>query len=268
MIARLSLTMRHGAARLAERYVRKNRRKTDPRPKAAAIIMRSIAIVNPKGGSGKTTLATNLASYYASRQYATVLLDYDSQGSSTCWHSLREASLSQIHAVAAYKTPARTTRSWHMRIPPSTERVIIDTPAALAGLPREDILQSADVVLVPVLPSPIDVHAVSSFIRSLRLDDRGTLGRLPRMGIIVNRVRNDAEGWKALGPTLGALGVPIVAVLRESQGYLNLAERGMGIHDDAAHGTGDDREQWAPLLTWLEQGFDSDDGPLSAKRFL
>lgn len=230
--------------------------------------MRSIAVINPKGGCGKTTLATNLAGYYAAERYTTVLLDYDSQGSSSFWNSLRSGSLSPIHTIPAFKTPTGATRSWHMRMPAGTERVIIDTPAGLDGFQRTEILRSADVVLIPVLPSPIDIHAVSDFIKGLDLDRRSASRPMPRMAIIANRLRGESEGSKVVEEALGGMGIPVVARLRESQNYLKAAEAGMGIHDARTRWNHKDREQWIPLLAWLEQGFDSDERPATARRFL
>ena len=145
--------------------------------------MKRIVVLNPKGGSGKTTLAINLASYYASCQQKPVLMDFDPQGSSLRWVRKRQAAQPPIHVIAAFENDARTTRAFQLRIPAGTTHVIVDTPAAIDSAKLPDITRGADKIIVPVLPSDIDIHACSRCIRDLLL-----VAKI-RRGVIPNRFR-------------------------------------------------------------------------------
>src|SRR5579862_1625451 len=120
------------------------RRTTGP------LIMQRILVINPKGGSGKTTVAINLASYFAATGESPVIMDYDRQGSATHWVNKRGDNVPHIGLIAAYEVNMRVTRSFQLRIPPETGRVIIDTPAALTAQELPDLTRRADKILVPV----------------------------------------------------------------------------------------------------------------------
>ncbi|MGD8910519.1 MAG: ParA family protein, partial [Chromatiales bacterium] len=127
-----------------------------------------ILILNGKGGCGKTTIATNLAGYYASSGTPTALIDNDPQGSSTKWLDTRSQELSAIHGVYAGKpTPCGVTRAFTLRVPAETRREIIDTPASLKRLEMMDLLRKASAVIVPLLPSAIDRHVTLDFLSEL-----------------------------------------------------------------------------------------------------
>lgn len=214
--------------------------------------MKRIVVLNPKGGSGKTTLAINLASYYASRQQKPVLMDFDRQGSSVRWAKKRQPAQAPIHVIAAYENDARSTRAFQLRIPPGTTHVIIDTPAALDSPRMPDITRDADKIIVPVLPSDIDIHACSRCIRDLLLvakirreDDR--------IGVIANRIRRNTLTYQSLIRFLQTLGIPIVTTIRDSQNYVRAAELGIGIHEMKTYIAREDVEQWAPLIEWLSK---------------
>jgi len=129
-----------------------------------------IVVMNTKGGCGKTTVATNLASYCISQGYIADLFDYDAQGSSSHWLKVRSPDLPSIRGVAAHRPPqAGITRSWQLRIPEQTHYVIQDTPAGHVGFDLVDRVNESDIILVPVLPSAIDIHTTANFIRDLLL---------------------------------------------------------------------------------------------------
>jgi chromosome partitioning protein len=225
--------------------------------------MKRIVVLNPKGGSGKTTLAINLASYYASCQQKPVLMDYDPQGSSVRWAKKRQSAQAPIHVIAAYENDARTTRAFQLRIPPNTTHVIIDTPAALDSPRLPDITRGADKIIVPVLPSDIDIHACSRCIRDLLLvakirreDDR--------LGVVANRIRRNTLTYQSLIRFLQTLGIPIVTTIRDSQNYVRAAELGIGVHEMKTYIAREDVEQWAPLIDWLEKPSNSEPAPASA----
>ncbi len=213
--------------------------------------MQRILVLNAKGGCGKTTLATNLAGYYASRGEVTSLLDYDPQGSAMKWLSLRDRERPAIHGIAAYQKRNDLTRTFQMRLPAGTRRVIMDAPAGVAGLQLGDYVQRVDCILVPVLPSPIDIHAAAHFIQDLLL-----LGKVRpagvRLAVVANRVRENTRVYRDLQRFLLALNVPFVATLRDSQNHIRAAEQGLAIHELEASRSLLDRERWAPLIDWLE----------------
>ena len=214
--------------------------------------MLRIVVLNPKGGSGKTTIATNLASYYASRSLTTTLMDYDPQASCTRWLKKRQTNQPQIHGIAAFERNNCTTRSFQMRIPAETERVVVDTPAALASQDLPEITRGADAILVPVLPSDIDIHTCSKVIADLLL-----VAKIPRqdnrLGVIANRVKRHTLMYQSLIRFLSTLHIPIVATLRDSQNYIKAAELGLGIHEMKPYLVREDVEQWESLMRWIEE---------------
>src|SRR5437762_13539737 len=121
--------------------------------------MQRIVVLNPKGGSGKTTIAINLASYLATRRYTPVLMDFDPQGSTLRWVRKRRPAQAPIHAIAAFEKDSRTTRAFQLRVPDVATHVIVDTPAALDPRQLSDMTRDADKILVPVLPSDIDIRS-------------------------------------------------------------------------------------------------------------
>jgi chromosome partitioning protein len=214
--------------------------------------MKRIVVLNPKGGSGKTTLAINLASYYASCQQKPVLMDFDPQGSTVRWVKKRQQAQAPIHVIAAFENDARTTRAFQMRVPPGTTHVIIDTPAALDSPRMPDITRDAHKIIVPVLPSDIDIHACSRCIRDLLLvakirreDDR--------LGVVANRIRRNTLTYQSLIRFLQTLGIPIITTIRDSQNYVRAAELGICVHEMKSYIAREDVEQWGPLIDWLDK---------------
>jgi chromosome partitioning protein len=218
--------------------------------------MQRILVLNPKGGSGKTTVATNLAGYFASRGDRPVLSDNDPQGSSMRWLKKRSAEQAVVHGVAAFERNARVTRAWHTRIPPDAAHVIVDTPAAVAAQDLADITKNADAIIVPVLPSDIDIHACSKCIADLLLVAKIRRSE-NRIAVVANRVKRNTLVYQSLMRFLATLRIPIVATLRDSQSYVRAAELGLSIHEMKPQTVAKDLEDWEPLLAWLrskEQG--------------
>ena len=213
--------------------------------------MNRIVVLNPKGGSGKTTIATNLASYFAAKQQKPVLMDFDPQGSSLRWVSKRPPALPPIHAINAFEKDPRTTRTFQLRIPDFSTHVIVDTPAAVEARLLPELTRDARKIIVPVLPSDIDIHACSRCIRDLLL-----VGKVRRdenrIGVVANRIRRNTLTYQSLIRFLNTLGIPIVAMLRDSQNYLRTAELGMGLHEMKTYIVRQDLEEWRPLIEWLE----------------
>jgi chromosome partitioning protein len=217
-------------------------------------MIRKIVVINSKGGCGKTTLSTNLASYYAANGYACALFDYDPQDSATRWLSQRPAHLAKIHGVAATHAPeGNRTRTFQMRVPPETQRIILDTPASLKRMDLIEVLRGAWAILIPTLPSFIDCRVTSAFLEDLgaelRLHAPGAL-----IAVVANRVRRNTRAFHTLLEYLNEEGRPPVACLRDSQHYVEAAAEGMGIHELNVNLTRDDRSQWQSLIHWLETG--------------
>lgn len=216
--------------------------------------MQKIVVINSKGGCGKTTLATNLASQFASQGLSTALLDFDPQGSSIRWLSQRSESRAPIYGVHVGNNRHMTqTSSFQMRVPPETERVIFDAPAGITGYELEKFIRHVDTILIPVLPSSIDIHAATRFIEDLLI-----IGKVRQKGIrvavVANRVKKNTITYHSLERFLNTLKLPFVTSLRDSQNYVHAAERGIGIHEMWDRRTEDDKAQWRSLIRWLEEG--------------
>lgn len=212
--------------------------------------MQTVVVLNSKGGCGKSTIATNLASYYAASGVQCMLIDYDPQGSSLQWLAARPEQLPPIHGVDGSRTRTGLTRTWQMAVPPGTGRVVIDAPAGVSGLTLQEILRRADIALIPVTPSAIDVHATVQFVRDLVETGKGRRQGL-HLGVIGNRVRRATNHFDALRTCLDEVKVPLVTSLMDSERYLDAAESGIGIYEMDERETGHEREQWLPLLRWL-----------------
>ncbi len=215
--------------------------------------MQRVAVLNAKGGCGKTTLATSLAAYLRGRGRVTALMDYDSQGSSLGWLARRPDDVPPIYGIPASRPAAATvTRSWQMRVPPDVERLVIDTPAGLDTQQLRDLVASSDVLLLPILPSPMDIHAASRFIGELLL--RGRLRHHGcRIGVVANRVRERTLTYRSLRSFLETLDIPFVTTLRDSRGYLRACDAGLGLCEMGPLYTPRDRIQWERLAGWLEE---------------
>jgi chromosome partitioning protein len=225
--------------------------------------MQRIVVLNPKGGSGKTTIAINLASYLATRGHRPVLMDFDPQGSSVRWVKKRQPAQAPIQAIAAFEKDSRTTRSFQLRVPDDATHVIVDTPAAVEPRQLPDMTRDAHRILVPVLPSDIDIHTCSRCIGDLLLVAKIRRDE-NRIGVIANRVRRNTLMYQALIRFLHTLGIPIVAIIRDSQNYVRAAELGIGVHEMKSHVAQQDIEQWGPLVTWLTGAPDSTLSPRGA----
>jgi chromosome partitioning protein len=213
--------------------------------------MQRIVVLNPKGGSGKTTIAVNLAGYFASQQQRPLLMDYDPQGSSGRWVSKRDPARPKVHLINAHERNPKVTRTFQLRPPPDTTHIILDTPAAVTGQTLIELTRQADKILVPVLPSDIDIHACSRCIRDLLLVAKIRRNE-NRLGVIANRVKVHTLVYQSLLRFLESLGIPIVATLRDSQNYIRAAETGLGIHEMKDYQVGDDTQAWEPLAAWLQ----------------
>jgi len=220
-------------------------------------VSRSVMVINAKGGCGKTTVATNLSAYYASCGYATVLIDHDPQYSSSQWLSVRPDDVPNIHSISTCKYAGHTvTQSFVMRMPANTQRVVLDTPASLARMQLPELVRRVDAMIIPVLPSPIDMRALVLFIRDLFMLHEIRTSQT-KVAVVANRVRENTKSFQSLCHFLDSIKMPVVARFRDSQNYIRAAEQGLGVHEMKTARVQADRDQWLPLLAWL----DSEDKP-------
>ncbi len=213
--------------------------------------MQRIVVLNSKGGSGKTTVASNLAACFAVSGKRPTLMDLDPQGSSMRWLKKRPQSAEPIHGIAGFERHAAVTRSWQLRVPPECSVLIVDTPASLEPQKLPEITRGADAVLVPVMPSDIDIHASAKCIADLLLVAKIRRSE-ERIGIIANRVRANTLVSQTLMRFLATLEIPLVATLRDTQNYVRAAEGGIGIHEMPQRLVQQDLEEWMKLSAWLE----------------
>ena len=210
-----------------------------------------IVILNPKGGSGKSTLVTNIAACYAHRGESPAIMDYDPQGSSMAWLERRSKELPEIHGIAAYKKSINATRSWQLRVPSGTLNLVVDSPAGLSHDDLRELTRDASSILVPVLPSSMDIHAASRCIADLLLVAKVNRNER-KLAVVANRTRKHTKSFSRLMRFLDSLGIPIIAVLRDSQNFVRSAEEGVGIHEMPPSRVRPDAEQLERILDWLD----------------
>ena len=209
-------------------------------------------VINPKGGSGKTTVTTNLASYFAAKGVAVTILDYDPQASSLAWLMLRKPSLPRIYGANGAPQRGLRIRGIEMHVPAETRQCLIDAPAGVSGLLLQEMLARADSILIPVAPSPIDIHATANFIRDLLLSGR-IRARNMRLAVVANRVRNSASAYPPLERFLAVLNLPLLGRLCDSDVYVTAAETGAGVFDMDPVASEAEREQLRPVAEWVER---------------
>ncbi len=202
--------------------------------------MRSILVVNPKGGCGKTTIATNLAGYYASKGVATALVDLDQQRSAYQWAMSRPESAAKIDAHTELKEtyPAK--------------RVIYDCPAQIHLGLTSDLINRSDVIIMPINPSIIDHRAAFKFIFDIRSMIRSDVCKQIKIGLVANRANAAFKSHHELEKFAKMMQTPIVTSLRNSQNYVNAAEVGSSIFEMPSQRFMTDREQWRSLSYWAE----------------
>ena len=205
--------------------------------------MRHIMVLNPKGGCGKSTLATNIASYFATQGAAVALADYDPQRSSLDWLARRPENRAPITGVAGFEDGLR-------HAPRNADFLIIDAPARSHGTELLNLVKHAETIVVPVLPSTIDMQATTTFLEELK-----GVGKIARkqakVAIVANRVRDNTLIFDDLDEYLTKARVPYIATLREAQNYVRAYTRGIGIFELPEYLAWPDWDEWEPLTAWL-----------------
>ena len=214
--------------------------------------LRKIVVLNPKGGSGKSTLATNIAGFIAISGHPVALMDYDPQGSTMRWLQNRSSRSPPVHGIAAFENDNSMTRSWQVRIPDGIRYVVIDTPAALPLHDLSEFTRGTHAILVPVLPSDVDIHAASRLVANMLIVAKVSR-RMGRLGVVANRVRENTLGYRKLMRFLERLSIPLIGELRDSQNYVHAANYGLSIAEMPRSRVPKDLESWTPIIGWLEK---------------
>ena len=203
--------------------------------------MTVIVVANPKGGVGKSTLATNIAGYYARQGHAVMLGDADRQQSSRLWLGLRPGA-------------ARAIDTWNIsadliaKPPRGTTHVVLDTPAGLHGWRFNDVLRMADKIVVPLQPSVFDIFATRDFLDQLAQNRHGGKAQI---GIVGMRVDGRTIAADKLHEFVDSLNLPVLGYLRDTQNYIHLAAHGLTLFDVAPSRVEKDLEQWQTICEWL-----------------
>ena len=202
-----------------------------------------IVVANPKGGAGKSTVATNLAGCLAASGHRVMLGDIDRQQSARQWLALRSQTAPQAPRILGWEVSADDI----VRPPKGVTHVVLDTPAGLHGKRLDAVMRIADRVLIPLQASLFDIQATHAFIQALRAHRRAGPVQLGLVGI---RVREHTKAVEQLNHYLSTLPVPLVGWLRDTQNYVQLAARGLTLWDVAPSRVERDLAQWQPLQQW------------------
>jgi chromosome partitioning protein len=213
--------------------------------------MQTTLIINAKGGVGKTTITTNLASYFACRGAVTTIVDYDPQGSSLNWLSQRPEGAAKIHGADASPRTGMVLQNGRRIIPRETEQLIIDAPAGPSRLLMQDLLARTQAILIPVAPSAIDIHATANFIKELLLIGRVRVRNI-RLAVLANRVRTSKPVYEPLERFVASLGISFLTRISDSDLYVEAAEQGLGVFDMPAEQSAAEQREFQPIAHWLQ----------------
>jgi chromosome partitioning protein len=210
-------------------------------------------VINTKGGVGKTTITTNIASYFAVNNVRTAIMDFDPQGSSLHWLKQRKPFAPQIHgANAAPKAGGAGLQSVQRFLPAGIEQLILDAPAGVPKLLLQDLLNRTNCILIPVAPSTIDIHATASFIKELLLVGR-IRHRNIRLAVIANRVRASTAVYEPLERFVASLGLSFLTRIVDSDSYVEAVETGKGVFEMDAATHGDRQREFLPIVHWIDE---------------
>ena len=232
--------------------------------------MNTTLVINAKGGVGKTTITTTLASYFASRGVPTTIADFDPQGSSLNCLSHRSPEVPKIHGADLAPRNGTGLQIARRQIPRETQQLIIDAPAGPSRLLLQDLLARTQSILIPVAPSSIDIHATANFIKELLLIGKVRFRNI-RLGVLANRVRSARPIYEPLEKFVGSLGISFITRVSDSEVYVDAAESGVGIFEMPAERAGAEQREFLPVAQWVQgdsaQSYDATNVvPLNAAR--
>ncbi len=205
--------------------------------------MQTLLVANPKGGSGKTTLATNIAGWLSGRKQRVVLADFDPLRSSTEWLERRPP----LFPTIARWNPTTDKDELRERNP---HWLILDTPAGLHGDALRDAMRRSDLLLVPVSPSAFDMAATKHFLEQIG-DYKAVKQGAIVIGLVAMRVDPRTHSAGELEEFLKTYDFPLVAHLRQTQVYVHCARDGLSVFDLPRSRAEQDWEQWRPLTRWI-----------------
>lgn len=211
---------------------------------------RRIVVINPKGGSGKSTLSVNLSGYLAVTNRKVAIVDLDPQGSSSHWLEKRPVESPTIHGAFVNTKPGECI-NLSVSLPEDTDIVVIDTPATLTKNEIEDITLGCHAIIIPIMPSELDIHSASGLIANLRLIARFSQ-KNTRLGIVANRVKGRTIALLHLLSFLKGLTVPMIGMIRDTQNYASTVREGISIHEMQISRVAKDLKTWVPITRWLE----------------
>lgn len=214
--------------------------------------MNTTVVMNAKGGVGKTTIATNLASYFAANDVPTAIMDYDPQGSSLRWLEQRPLEAPHIHRADAASQTGGGLKSIGRYVPPEVRQLVIDAPAGPTRMLMQEMLARANVILIPVAPSQIDIRATASFIKELLLVG-GLRHRNIRAAVVANRARSSTAVYEPLERFVHSLRLTFLTHLLDSEVYVESGDTGYGIFEIDAQRTAEQRRQFMPIVKWVDQ---------------
>jgi chromosome partitioning protein len=221
--------------------------------------MNTTLVINAKGGVGKTTITTNLASYFAANGVATAIMDYDPQGSSLHWLKQRPPAAPPIHGANGAQSQTTGLRSISKYVPPNTAQLILDAPAGPSRLLLQEMLARTASIVIPVAPSVIDIQATANFIKELLLVG-GVRHRDIRVAVVANRVRSSTTVYEPLERFVSSLGLSFLARILDSEVYVEAAETGIGVFEMDPAESAVQRKEFMPVIQWV-RGEDAVDPP-------
>ncbi|HEX5122581.1 MAG TPA: ParA family protein [Rhodanobacteraceae bacterium] len=208
--------------------------------------MLKVLVASSKGGAGKTTIATNLAAYYAVDGKNTVLVDADRQGSSQRWAEKRAGMPNAVLGLSGLR------RDWARHVPEDAERVVIDSAAGIRSGEVGEYLDEVDAVIVPILPSAIDLEAAEPFLSEVAHLSPIKRGKVP-VALVANRLKPWTNASQQAVDTIKRFPFPIVAELRDTQGYVLASELGKSIFDYNSEVVRSHQDDWSKLIRWLKK---------------
>ena len=214
--------------------------------------MNTTVVMNAKGGVGKTTIATNLAGYFAANGVPTAIMDYDPQGSSLRWLEQRAPEAPHIHGADAAPRKGSGLKSLGRFVPRETRQLVLDAPAGPSRLLMQEMLARANAILIPVAPSKIDIRATANFIKELLLAG-GVRHRNIRAAVVANRARSSTAVYEPLERFVRSLRLTFLTHLLDSEVYVESGDTGYGIFEIDVERTAEQRREFMPIVNWLDQ---------------
>ena len=224
--------------------------------------MHTTVVMNAKGGVGKTTIATNLASFFAVNGAPTTIMDYDPQGSSLRWLKQRPAEAPPIHAANGAPAKGSGLKRIGRSIPRETEHLILDAPVAPTRLLMRELMDRSQAILIPVGPSKIDIHATANFIKELLLLTCSRHQTI-RVAVVASRARPSSTVYEPLERFVKSLKLTFLTYLFDSEVYIEAGDSGLGIFELDEEKTIDQRYEFMPIIDWVDPGFRRPDRDMS-----